>query len=240
MNPQSLAAAELLFGSVRDGIKNKEDVEIVICPPFVYLPDLLGDSQPLILGGQNAFWEEKGAFTGEISPLMLKNLGCQYVILGHSERRKYFLEKDETVNKKIKAAVLADLKPILCIGETQEEKEKGSTQDVLERQIKKAFSDIPSQNLQNLEFLIAYEPIWAIGTGNACSPEEAEKTAVFIRKILAGLYDRNTAEQVPILYGGSANSQNAQGYIKEANLQGLLVGGASLKAEEFIKITETL
>ena len=238
MNPQTLKEAESLFDSVKEGIKNSERVEVVICPPFTYLPALLKNPKALIIGAQNSFWEDSGAFTGEISPLMLKSLGCQYVILGHSERRKYFSEKDEEVNQKIKAVVSADLKPILCIGESQGEREKGDTQNVLERQLRKALYDIPSQSFQNSEFLIAYEPIWAIGTGKACSSEEAEKVAVFIRKTLTDLCDKETAEEVPILYGGSANSQNAQSYIKEVNLRGLLVGGASLKAEEFIKIIE--
>lgn len=239
-NPTSLKEAESLFSSVRGGIKNSENVEVVICPPFAYLPALLKDPKALIIGGQNAFWEDKGAFTGEISPPMLKDLGCQYVILGHSERRKYFSEKDEEVNKKMKAVVSASLKPILCIGETQEEREKGETKKVLKSQLQKALYKATSYKLQATSFVVAYEPIWAIGTGKACSSEEAEKVAVFIRKILADLYDQDTASQVPILYGGSANSQNAQSYIKEANLQGLLVGGASLEADEFIKIIETV
>ena len=254
-NPITLREAELLFSSVRDGIKSKEDVEIVICPPFVYLPALSRDSQSLTSGGssfarrkasfgglafgsQNCFWEEKGAFTGEISPLMLKDLGCQYVILGHSERRKYFSETDEMINKKLKATFDAKLTPILCIGETQEERNQGKNEEILKNQLQKALYKATSYKLQATSFVVAYEPIWAIGTGNACSPGEVEKTAVFIRKILTGLYDQNIAEQIPILYGGSVNSQNAQKYIKEANLQGLLVGGASLKADEFIGITK--
>jgi len=244
MNPQSLVEAKQLFDSINKGLKGIKNacpernrrVEVVICPPFVYLQALLKNPKTLMIGGQDAFWEEKGAFTGEISPPMLKNLGCQYVILGHSERRKYFLEKDETVNQKIKAVISAELRPILCIGESQEERERGDTQNVLEGQLKKALFDISIQSLRDSKFLIAYEPIWAIGTGKACLSEEAEKAAILIRQIITGLYDQNTAEQVPILYGGSVNSQNAQNYLKEAILQGLLVGGASLETEEFIKI----
>jgi len=203
MNPQTPLKAKQLFTSVKRGIKNVKNVEIVICPPFVYIDGLRKTAGNLQLGSQNCFWEEKGAFTGEISPLMLKSLGVKYVIIGHSERRKYLKETDEALNKKIQAALRAGLKPILCIDKISQVPKKV-----------KGFS------------AVAYEPLFAIGTGKACSPERAKKMRLLIMK----------KAKVPVLYGGSVNSQNAKDYIKKAGFQGLLVGGASLKSKEFIEI----
>ena len=232
MNPTTLEGAKLLFEAVKKEVKNIKKVEIVICPPFVYLPILKTEikrpSFAISFGGQSCFWEEIGAFTGEISPLMLKDLGVEYVILGHSERRKLG-ETDEMINKKIKAVITAKLKPILCIGETEKERRKGKTLQVLKNQIKKDLNHLISQSLNHL--IIAYEPLWAIGTGNPCEPKEAKKVYLFLRKIL---------KKIPILYGGSVNSENAASYIQEAKFQGLLVGGASLNAQEFIKVVKNI
>lgn len=224
MNPPSQAEAKNLFDSVKRGIKNIKKAEVVICPPFIFLPILKTE------GAQDMFWEQKGAYTGEISPSMLKDFECKYVIIGHSERRKYFGETDEMINKKLKAALREKINPILCIGETKEEREQGMTESVLKRQLACGLEDISKTRFPQIVF--AYEPIWAIGTGKACDVEEAQKMGLLIRKIIS--------KNARVLYGGSVNSKNAGGYIKEAGLQGLLVGGASLDAKEFIKIIKSV
>jgi len=217
MNPQNLQGAKLLFDSVANGIKNLKNVEIVICPPFLYILNLKSQILNLKLGAQDCFWEEKGAFTGEVSPKMLKDLGrCDYVILGHSERRKYLKETDEMINKKIKAALKSDLTPILCIENISQLKKR--TKDLLRKEQKK--------------LIIAYEPVFAIGTGKPCTPEKAKEMKTAIKKIID--------KDIPIIYGGSVNSQNATDYIKMAGFQGLLVGGASLDSEEFIKLAKNV
>ena len=235
-NPTTRAEAKRLFNSVARALKNVKHVKVVICPPFIYLVQLQAKKTKIYLGAQDAFWEEKGAFTGEVSPPMLKDLGCQYVILGHSERRGYFKETDEIINKKLKKALSIKLNPILCIGESQNERNQGKTKKVLERQIKKALFKIPASELKLTEFSIAYEPIWAIGTGKFCQPIEAKKARIFIQKVLSKIYNKKTVKNIRVLYGGSANSQNAASYIFEAGFQGLLVGGASLIPQEFVKI----
>jgi triosephosphate isomerase len=222
MNPASQKEAENIFKGIKKGIKGA-DADIVICPPFIYLAQLKG----LALGGQNMFYEDKGAFTGEISAQMLKSSGVEYVIIGHSERRKYIGETDEIINKKIKKALETGLKVIFCVGETAEERDAGKKNEVLEKQIKQGLDGI--DNLENIN--IAYEPVWAIGTGNNCSVDEAKKAFDFIRKFVK--------PKTKILYGGSVKSENSGSYIKEAGANGLLVGGASLIAEEFIKIVKS-
>jgi len=236
MNPATLAEAKRLFDSIKRGIKNVKNAEIVICPPFVYLSalesEIMRPSFAISFGGQSCFWEEKGAFTGEVSPKMLKDLGCDYVILGHSERRKYLKETDEMINKKIKAALKSDLTPILCI-ENISQLKKG-TKDLLRKEQKK--------------LIIAYEPVFAIGTGKPCIPEKAKEMKTAIKKII-GEEDKSSSspfvaarvnEDISIIYGGSVNSQNATDYIKMAGFQGLLVGGASLDSEEFIKLAKNV
>lgn len=285
MNPSTLVEAKRLFDSIGKGLKSIENVRVVICPPFVYLPTLGAStfapihrsyggssaasakedssSVAFSVGGQDCFWEEKGAFTGEISPKMLKDLGCQYVIIGHSERRRYFNETDEVINKKLNAAIIEKLNPILCIGETQQERKKGKTKEILKKQLKKAFSQIPATSYelpargplrprseasearpkkgrQAISFVVAYEPIWAIGTGKACSPAEAKRAGDFIRSTASKIYNQKFAENLLILYGGSVNSQNAKSYIFEAGFQGLLIGGASLNPKEFTKIVTSI
>ena len=230
-NPTTFLKAKLLFNSIKRGVRSFKKVEIVICPPFVYL--VAGDKRQttrIKFGGQDCFWEEEGAFTGEISPPQLKNLGCQYVIIGHSERRKYFSETNKEIGQKIKAALSAKLKPILCIGETRQERRKGKVERVLRDQLKKALTDLSDHQLKNL--IIAYEPIWAIGKGRACSFEDAKWARYLIKKSLK--------KKISILYGGSVNSKNAKNFIEEAGFQGLLVGGASLKPKEFIKIVKVV
>jgi len=242
MNPKSLAEAKQLFDLVKRGVKDIKKAEVIICPQFLYLKELSSFKYKkslaslLKIGAQNVFWEKEGAYTGEISPLMLNDAGCQYVIVGHSERRGHFKETDEMINKKLKAVLEEKLNSILCIGETKEQRNRGETDRILKKQIETALENVSSSKFSKIT--IAYEPIWAIGTGEPCDVEEAQKIGLLIRKIISGLYGSKSAKNVQILYGGSVNSKNAAGYIKEAGLQGLLVGGASLKAKEFIKIVK--
>ena len=233
MNPVSKKEAENIFSKIKKGVK-KAKAEVVICPPFAWLAVVSQNKGGLTLGAQNCFWEEKGAFTGEISPAMLKDLGAEYVIIGHSERRKYFGETDEIINKKIKAAISAELEQIFCIGETAEERNGNKQEEVVERQIKEGLKNVSDI----LGIVVAYEPVWAIGTGNACSPEDAKKMKEFIVKVIAGFYGADIADKSRILYGGSVNSQNSASYLKDAGYNGLLVGGASLNPDEFIKIIQ--
>lgn len=231
MNPATLTEAKRLFSLVKRGVKDVKNVEVVICPPYVYLPILQRSNDLAIkLGAQDCFWEEEGAFTGEVSPLMLKNLKAEYVIIGHSERRRYLNETDKIINKKLKAVLKNGLKPILCIGETAKERKSGKTENILKNQLSNGLRDISNIKLQNSNIIVAYEPIWAIGTGIACNEKEARLANLFIKKLL---------KNVPLLYGGSVDSKNAKDYIN-AGFQGLLVGGASLKAKEFVKIIKNL
>ena len=229
-NPTTKKEAENIFEEIKSGIESANS-EVVICPSFLYLSELKG----LALGAQNCFWEEKGAFTGEISAAMLKDLGVEYVIIGHSERRKYFGETDKIINKKIKKANEAGLKIIFCVGETAEERDGNKRSEVLERQLKIGLNKI--DNMENIN--IAYEPIWAIGTGNNCSVEETKESIDFIRKFVEGLYKKEVDDNVRILYGGSVKSENSGAYIKDAGANGLLVGGSSLNSEEFVKIVKS-
>ena len=248
MNPTTQKEAEHLFGSVEKEVRKIKEAEIVICPPFVWLSffrslaSFRSKASKIQLGAQDCFWEEKGAYTSQISPLMLKNLGCQYVIIGHSERRKYFQENDEIINRKIKTALKTRLRPILCLGEEVRDTFNSQGQPLNEmslkvgEQLEKDLTGISAAKIR--EIIIAYEPIWAIGTGVPCSPDEAMKAALFIRKTLTKFYNRLIAEKVKILYGGSVTSQNAADYVEGAGMNGLLVGNASLNATEFVKIVE--
>ena len=234
LNPISQKSAEEIFSALCGPASGWEKTEVVICPPFLYLPILKKiSSKNLALGAQNCFWEEKGAFTGEISPAMIKDLGVEYVIIGHSERRKYFGETDEIINKKIIKALSAGLKIIFCVGETAEEKESGKRDEILQRQLQQGLKDIV--DIDNVN--VAYEPVWAISNGDPYKTKELptvekiKEISDYIRKFVK----QNTR----ILYGGSANVENARGYLKDAGMQGLLVGGASLDAEEFVKIVES-
>lgn len=210
--------------------------EVILCVPYIDLFYALLHVQDtnIKIGAQNMHWEEKGAYTGEISGKMLKSIGVEYVIIGHSERRQYFAETDETVNKKIKSALANGLKPIVCVGETLEQREAGQTEQIVTSQIEKAFKDIPASLLEQI--IIAYEPIWAIGTGKTATKEDANTTIMQIRKKLAEIYGQNEADGVIIQYGGSVKSSNAKELFEMSDIDGGLVGGASLKADEFSKI----
>lgn len=217
-------------------VHNSNNVEIVIAPVFTVLSVI----KPLIvnssikLAAQNCFWEEEGAFTGEISPGMLVDAGCTHVIIGHSERRQYFGETDATINKKIKAALSAGLIVLFCIGETLAEREADKTFDVLNTQIEKGLSGLSKADLTKV--VIAYEPVWAIGTGKTATDEQAQEAHAFIRGVVATLYDLPVAESIRILYGGSVKPENVKGLMAQSDIDGALVGGASLKAESFAAI----
>jgi triosephosphate isomerase len=225
-----------LVRQLKASLSNIEEVEVAVAPPFTALyavsQELRGSS--IRLAAQNLFHEEKGAFTGEVSPLMLKEIGCQYVIIGHSERRQFFGETDETVNRRIKAALSQNLKPIFCIGETKKEREEGKTFLVIKRQLEGGLKDIGEEGVKGI--VIAYEPVWAIGTGKTATPEQAEEVHRFIRERLTRLYPREIGERTRIQYGGSVTPENIKGLMNQENIDGALVGGASLKSEIFSKI----
>jgi len=227
--------AEKLVLEMLDKLDRIKGAEKVLCPPFISLVaiNMMLQGSSIKLGAQNMYFETEGAYTGEISPVMLSEL-CEFVILGHSERRWYFGETDEIVNKKVKAALANRLQPILCVGERLAEKEAGKTEDVINRQVTTNFKGIePVSNL-----VIAYEPVWAIGTGKAASGEQAAATIQFIRDVLAKLWNKSIAQSLRILYGGSVNSANIAEFISHPEIDGALVGGASLKSEDFVSIVE--
>lgn len=210
--------------------------EVILCVPYIDLFYTLLHVQGtnIKVGAQNIHWEEKGAYTGEVSAPMIKSIGVEYVIIGHSERRQYFAETDEIVNKKIKMALKYGLKPIVCVGESLEQRESGITEKVISNQIKKAFDEIPVEELDKI--IIAYEPIWAIGTGKTATKEQANETIKQIRSELAKIYGENEANNTIIQYGGSVKAGNAKELFEMSDIDGGLIGGASLKAEEFSKI----
>lgn len=210
--------------------------EVIICAPFIYLKCLTKHAKDtnIKIGAQNMHWENSGAYTGEISGSMLKNIGVEYVIIGHSERRQYFAETDETVNKKIKAALENELKPIVCVGETLQQHQKGLTNQVITTQTKLALDGLIDKQVENI--IIAYEPIWAIGTGKTATSDDADNSIMSIREEICKIYGQNTAKRVIIQYGGSVKSSNANELFSKSNINGALVGGASLKADEFAKI----
>jgi len=234
MNTTVSEAAELV-NEMRPGLDEIANVDKVICPPFISLATVreLIKGSSIKLGAQNLYFEAKGAYTGEISPLMLADL-CEFVIIGHSERRQYFNETGEIVNKKIRAALRAKLKPILCIGESLEENEAGRTEAVIAGQLRSSLAGIDFAN----DLIIAYEPIWAIGTGKAATGKQANKTIGFIRQNIVKLYNEDLAQEMRILYGGSVTADNAAEFINQPEIDGALVGGASLKAPQFLSIVK--
>lgn len=212
-------------------------VEIVLAPPFTALQSVrtaLGSTSRIGLGAQNVHWEQQGAFTGEISAPMLRDLGCTYVILGHSERRTLFGERDEDIRKKVRAALMNELRPILCVGESLAEREAGRTEAIVTGQVTAALAALTAPELSTLT--IAYEPIWAIGTGHAATPEQAVAVHQEIRRCIANKWNNETAERLRILYGGSVTPQNAEAFLIESEIDGALVGGACLKTESFATI----
>lgn len=220
-------------------VKNA-NCEVILCVPYtdLFYSLLTVQDTNIKIGAQNMHWEERGAYTGEIAPQMLKCINVEYVIIGHSERRAYFLETDETVNKKIKSAIAHELKPILCVGETLKQKELGLAEEVITQQTELALDGLSKEQVENV--IIAYEPIWAIGTGKVATKEDANERVMQIRNKIASLYGKEVAQNVTILYGGSVNSQNAKELFNTSDIDGALVGGASLKLDEFQKIIKAL
>lgn len=233
------AEARTLVTEMREelaGLAAGGRVEVVLCPPYLSLP-LVSDlckGTPIGVGAQDLFWESKGAFTGQVSPTMVKEI-CEYVILGHSERRQFFGETDETVNKKLHAALTSQLKPIVCVGENLAQNEAGQTQKVVDAQVRAAFKGLTKDQARGV--VVAYEPIWAIGTGKAATGAGANAVVgLTIRGAIADLYDQATAEAVRVQYGGSVNAKNVAEFLSQPDIDGALVGGASLVAAEFISI----
>ena len=234
MNKTPAEAAEFIM-ELKESVKGIEN-EIIAAVPFVCIPAALTASEGsnIKIAAQNMHWEEKGAYTGEISGAMLKDLGIEYVIIGHSERREYFAETDETVNLKAHAAFKNGLKPIICVGETLEEREAGKTAEVVIRQTNGAFEGIDKAYLKRI--VVAYEPVWAIGTGKTATAQEANDTIAIIRKAIRKLYGKTAANAMRIQYGGSMNAKNATELMSMPEIDGGLIGGASLKAEDFSKV----
>jgi triosephosphate isomerase len=225
--------AMVLSKSIVERVADVNDVEIVVCPTFSSLctvSDIIKGTN-VFLGAQNMHWEDKGAYTGEISANMLLTLGCNYVILGHSERRTYFHETDDIIALKLKSAIKSGLIPIVCVGETQKEREKGITETVVETQIRGAFGELSPDMFEGT--IIAYEPVWAIGTGLTATTEQAQEVHAYIRKLLAEMFGSEASEKTRIQYGGSMKPSNARELLQEPDIDGGLIGGASLDAESF-------
>src|SRR3989338_836920 len=228
--------------SIAIGLKRKfytfSEADIVICPPFTALSkvnEALVDSS-IMLGGQDVYWEEEGAFTGEISPGMLKDAGCMYVIIGHSERRILFGESDEEVNNKLKVVLTYGMVPIMCIGERLEERDNGMTFEIIEKQLTRGLKNIAKEEIMRL--VIAYEPVWAIGTGRTATPQQAEEAHKFIREFIEKSFDKEVSSKVRILYGGSVKPENIANLIAQEDIDGSLVGGASLDVNSFSEIVQ--
>ncbi|WP_217588606.1 triose-phosphate isomerase [Lentibacillus saliphilus] len=214
------------------------NIDAIVCAPFPFLPELvkLAQNTRLKIAAQTMHYEENGAFTGEVSPLMLKNIGVSHVVIGHSERRQYYNETDDTVNKKAHAAFKHSLTPIVCVGETLEEREANDTKAVVETQVQKALAHLTHEQIA--QTIIAYEPIWAIGTGKTASSADANEVCTHIRQVIAALTDSSTAEQVIIQYGGSVKPANIDELLAQSDIDGALVGGASLEVDSFLKLVE--
>jgi len=225
-----------LVKELKDFVRGIKGVDIVVCPPFtsLWVVKEVINGININLGAQNMYWETKGAFTGETSPLMLKDVGCEYVVLGHSERRQYFKETSEEVARKAEAALSVNLIPIVCVGEKLEEKESGKTENIIKQEIKALFSKIDSTLVAKI--IIAYEPIWAIGTGRSSSSKDANLIIKFIRELFSSKYGKKIAERIRILYGGSVDPKNIKEFMNESDIDGALVGGASLHALSFSQI----
>ncbi len=240
----SLADATKLAGELKERIGNVKEVDLAVCPPFVYIPAVRSvlDGSQIEVGAQNVFYEDNGAYTGEISAEMLRDVGCRYVILGHSERRHVIGETDEWINRKIVKALAAGLDVIFCVGELLEEREAGRTLEVVARQVKIGLEGVttgyPGGATLDKRLTIAYEPVWAIGTGRTATPDQAQEVHSTIRKLLAQVYDELLAEDIRIQYGGSVKPSNAGVLLMQPDVDGALVGGASLKAGDFAAIIE--
>ena len=229
---EAVELVEALLGDLDDA----HDREVLVCPPFTVLHALssLLQNTPIGLGAQDLFYEDQGAYTGAISPLMLRDVGCAYVIVGHSERRQFFGEDDALINRKLHAALRHSLRPILCVGETKPQRDAGKAEAIVVGQVRAGLAEVPNAALA--ELVIAYEPVWAIGTGDTATPGDAQAMHATIRRTLAELYSAETAEQVRIQYGGSVKPDNVDELMAQPDIDGALVGGASLKADSFLRI----
>ncbi|MGA2678318.1 MAG: triose-phosphate isomerase [Sedimentisphaerales bacterium] len=232
----SVKLAEGVVSGCREMAGSK--VDVAVCPPFVYLQQVgkALQSSHIALGSQDIYFEQKGAFTGEISAAMLKDVGCAYALCGHSERRHVIGETDELINKKVHAAILGGLLPILCVGELLDERKANKTDEVVTRQMKKGLAGLIAEKMSAVT--IAYEPVWAIGTGLTATPQQAQEVHALIRKLVAQIYDRKIADAIRIQYGGSVKPDNAGELMSQEDVDGLLVGGASLKMEDFVAIVK--
>lgn len=231
-------AIELTQG-IKSSVADTTDVEIIVAPTFTALAavyEVIQESN-ICLAAQDVYWENSGAFTGEISPTMLKDVGCEYVIIGHSERRQFFAETNESVNLKTKAALSTDLKPIICVGEHLEDREAGNTEKIIEDHVSGGIKDLTTE--QMLSCVIAYEPVWAIGTGKTATPKQAQEVHAYIRQLISEAYTDEIANQVRIQYGGSVKPDNAAELMSQPDVDGALIGGASLQAESFAQIVKS-
>lgn len=237
MNKTASEASRLISG-LKSELVHVQDIDIVICPPFTILAEAakIIHGTNIQLGAQDVYWEDAGAYTGEISAPMLQEIGCQYVIIGHSERRAYFAETNESVKKKAKAVFAHNLTPIICVGERLEQREKGQTFAVVKDHLINGLKDIGPQEIKKI--IIAYEPVWAIGTGQTATPGQAQEVHGFIRQLLQQLYNQETAALVRIQYGGSVKPENIVDLMAQPDIDGALVGGASLKLDSFVKIAK--
>ncbi len=235
---KSKSEAKTFAVEFRDLVSDIKDREIIICPPFMHISLLVEAfaGSPVKIGGQNLFWEDEGAYTAEISGPMLKSFGASVVIIGHSERRQYFYETDETVNKRLFAAIKSGLMPIVCIGETLKERDSGSTFNVIDTQVKNGLKGLAGGDVFRL--VVAYEPVWAIGTGKTATPEMAQEVHSYIRSILSDMFGGEASGSIPVLYGGSVKPDNIDVLMSQKDIDGALVGGASLKADSFERIVK--
>jgi triosephosphate isomerase len=229
-----------LASVLKEKLSDINSVKVVVCPPFTALASVKQaiEGSKILLGAQNMHWEKEGAYTGEISPGMLLTVGCKYVILGHSERRSYFFETNENVNLKVKSALGFGLIPIVCVGEKLEEREANKTEQVVENHVRGAFADLTADSVKKC--VIAYEPVWAIGTGKTATPDQANEVHLFIRELLSSVFDKECAEKVNILYGGSVKPENSKELLEMSDIDGALVGGASLDADSFEKVVRSV
>ncbi|MBP7051707.1 MAG: triose-phosphate isomerase [Phycisphaerae bacterium] len=239
MNTDSRSSVELAQGVAKGASGLAGDkVNVAVIPPFVYLQSVVKavSSTGVSVGSQDVYIEPKGAFTGEVSAAMLKDVGCTYVLCGHSERRHVLGESDDLVGKKVTASIAGGLLPILCVGELLAERDAGQTEAVVARHLKTGLAGLSADKMSAVT--IAYEPVWAIGTGRTATPEQAQEVHVFVRKVLAEMFNQKLADEIRVLYGGSANAGNAKDLMAQKDVDGLLVGGASLKVDDFVKIIQ--
>lgn len=235
---KTVEEAVSLVKELKNSLSDVENCEVVVCPPFtaLYAVKVELNGSNIKLGAQNCYFEDEGAFTGEVSPVMLKSLGVDYVVIGHSERRGYFNESDELINRKAKALLAKGLKPIICVGESLEQREAGETESLVKKQVFRDLDGIDASQIKNV--VIAYEPIWAIGTGKTATCEEANRVIALIRATVEEMYSTKEASEIRIQYGGSVKPETAKELMSQSDIDGALVGGASLKADSFTKIVK--